>query len=175
MKCFFKKVNFFIVIFVAITIVSCSSNDDESSNWLDTIPSGEIIATEEREKALTGFSEDESEEELQKWWTHVVSNVEITGPEECGESIAVNNSGFIAFYTNGSIYYKSSKSGSAVYNGSWEWVDSNKDAVYVSNSLGSQEFTLTYLNEDNIVYGSQQSEGSCAAITYEEFDEPYFE
>ena len=176
MKSFFKIVKIFIVIVFVTSLASCSSNDDlASSEGLGSVPKGEIVSLEERQVALTGFSDNQLNSETQKWWKHVISDVKISGPDECGEDLSIEENGYVAFYTNGSLYFKYDTSGSASSIGSWEWTNSNKTAVLISNSLGNQEFTVTYLNENTVVYGSVQSSEGCSAVTYEKFNSPYFE
>ena len=168
-----KITKFFILVAVIGTFSFCSSSDDSES--LDNVPNGEIVPIEQREITLTGFSENQQSGESQKWWTHVVTKVVLSGPDECGENQTINNQGYFAFYTNGGLYYKSSSSSSPISAGSWEWANSNKTSILVSNQSGEQDFSVTYLNDSNVVYGSVQSQGPCSATTYEQFNNPFFE
>jgi hypothetical protein len=159
---------FIFIAFVSV-ISSCSSED--SSNGLDGVPSGEIVSVEKRQLTLTGFSDSPQNSETQKWWTHVISKVNINGPEECGEDVTQNELGYVAFYDDGGIYIKSSRSGSASRSGSWEWTNSDKNSITTQNV----DFTVTYLNDTNVVYASVQSSGPCSATTYEKFNDPFFD
>tara|TARA_B100000767_G_C19731721_1_gene522023 strand:+ start:762 stop:1262 length:501 start_codon:yes stop_codon:yes gene_type:complete len=159
---------FILIAFVGV-ISSCSSED--SSNGLDDVPSGEIVSVEKRQFTLTGFSDSPQNSETQKWWTHVISKASVNGPEECGEDETQNDLGYIAFYEDGGIYYKTSISGSAQRGGSWEWTNSDKNSIITQNI----EFTVTYLNDTNVVYGSFQTSGPCSATTYEKFNNPFFD
>ncbi len=153
-----------------VLFASCSKDGDNGPN-LDGVPSGEIVAIEERDEALTGYSELKSTEESQKWWTHVISKFMFSS-EECGDDVSYEEMGYYAFYPNGDLYVKTSLSGSATLGGTWNWTDeSTKNEIYVYfPSLGQgQNFTITYLNESNVVYGSVQSASGCSVTTYEQF------
>ncbi len=158
---------------LTILFLSCSKDDENDTN-LNGVPSGEIVDVEERNETLTGYSDLKDSEESQKWWTHVISSVDYSS-DECGTDVEYEDLGYYAFYPDGSYYYKSSVNGTAYEVGSWEWSDSSKEEIYVSNTTGSGNFTITYLNEDNVVYGSYQSASSCSATTYEQFNDPFYE
>lgn len=172
-----KRISFITSIFFALTLtvslVSCSK-DDDGGNELADIPSGELVAVELRNETLTGFPDDGRQPGVQKWWTHVITSIEFSSTE-CGDDITETAIGYLAFYPTGGIFLKNSPGEEPFNIGSWEWANSNRSAIFVSNSAGQGEFTVTWLNENNVVYGSVQSSGGCSATTYEQFDNPYFE
>ncbi len=168
-----KKNTTLAIASLVILFSSCSKDDDNGSS-LNGVPSGEIVAVEERDEALTGYSDLKDSQETQKWWTHVTTVVDYSS-DDCGSDVEYEEMGYFAFYPDGSYYYKSSVSGYAYAVGSWEWTDSSKEEIYVSNSSGSGDFTITYLNDENVVYGSYQSASGCSATTYEQFNSPFYE
>lgn len=165
------------LLVVSFFVVSCSSDDDIAGD-LAGVPKGEIVELALRNITLTG-SDDlnvprNTDTSSQKWWTHVISSATINR-EECGDDTEIKNSGYFAFYPNGDYYAKTSKDGTAIRQGSWSWTSSSKDKITVSTQLGTVNFSVTYLNDNNVVYASVQSEGGCSATTYEQFNDPFFE
>lgn len=152
-------------------MVSCGGSDDVSSG-LPGVPTGEIVSVELRQQTLTGFSSRGATN--QKWWTHEVSNFDFNNVD-CGDDDTLNNQGYIAFYPDGSLYQRYSTAGTAFKTGDWAWTDSGKSAIRLTRQGESAVFTVTWLNDDNVVYGSNQSAGSCSVITYEKFGNPYFD
>ncbi len=95
--------------------------------------------------------------------------------EACGDDLSYTEMGYYAFYPDGDLYVKTSINGTPSLGGTWNWTDeSAKDEIYIYfPSLGQgQNFTITYLNEDNVVYGSIQSANGCSVTTYEQFNNP---
>jgi len=168
MKSFFKLTKLFVAVAFVSIITSCSSSDGDG-NPFDDAPSGEIVSVEKRQLALTGFSDSPESGETQKWWTHVTSKITVNGPEECGEDVTENNLGYLAFYPDGGIYARTSRTGPITPGGFWEWANSDKNAI-VTQGIN---FTITYLNDTNVVYASVQSSGPCSATTYEQFNDPF--
>ena len=176
MKLTFKVPKLFIMAAtLAIITFSCSSDDGGDSNSIDGVPSGEIVPSEQRNEALTGFYSDTPDEgETQKWWTHVISDFDFSSAD-CGEDFSLEDQGYIAFYPDGDYYQKWSIDGSASQLGSWEWANSSHSKITVFIDGLEQDFTVTYLNEDNVVYGSVQSGSGCSVTTYEQFNNPHYE
>ena len=163
-----KLKNVFVVLFFFSIFIACSG-DDDSTLELIGVPTGEIVAVELRQEVLTGFSNGAGS---QKWWTHVTSSVDFSSTE-CGDDQEYNNQGYYAFYASGEYYYKTSTNGSETLVGTWAWEDSSKSKMIISNQSGSAVNTVTYLNADNVVFGSNQSSGGCSAITFEQFNNPF--
>ncbi|MFC0604828.1 hypothetical protein [Winogradskyella pulchriflava] len=176
MKLNLKLPQLFIVAIFSIVAFSCSSDDgDNDSSSIEGVPSGEIVPTELRNEALTGFfSETPIDGETQKWWTHIISNFDFSS-DECGDDFSIEDQGFIAFYPDGNYYQKFSIGGNPSQLGSWEWSNSSHSRITVYTQGLEQEFTVTYLNEDNVVYGSVQSASGCSVTTYEQFNNPHYE
>lgn len=157
---------------LVITLTSCSKDDDGGSNGLEGVPSGEIVEVGLRQETLTGFNEEGSG--TQKWWTHVISSADYSSAD-CGDDEVIEDGGYYAWYPDGSYYYKAIISDTPSLVGSWEWTNSSKTKVYIHNYTTSAEgeMTVTYLNESNIVYGTNQSAGGCSVTTYEQFNNPF--
>lgn len=169
------KKRFLVVIIVTLLFgfISCSKDDDgDSSGKLDGVPSGEIVAVGLRQQTLTGFDEDGNG--TQKWWTHVISSITYSSVD-CGDDVAYEDTGYYAWYPDGNYYQKSTTDGTPVLVGEWEWTNSTKTKVYIYNSSSGAEgeMTVTYLNDNNIVYGSQQSASGCSATVFEQFNNPF--
>jgi len=171
-----KKILVFFFMAAAI-LSSCSSDDssdDGGGNNLDGVPTGEIVALNLRNAALTGFSQLDRNEGTQKWWTHIISDFNYSG---CGdeEGFSQEGNGYYAFYPDGTMFEKSGIDGIPSYLQEWQWTDASLSAVYVRGDT-SVPFTVTYLNDDNVVYGSNQNiSGSCSIISYEQLGNPHFE
>ena len=173
MKRFFLKKTLALIIITLVTISSCSKDDDSTSGSFGDAPSGEIVPVEERAFVLTGFDETSSKslnksDESQKWWLHLESVVSFSG--DCGgeEDISIEEQdAYVAFYPDGSIYAKAGEDGSPINSyESWSWVDSSTKDKIIFQGI---EFTFTELWEERLVIASKQSQGSCSAVTYEEF------
>jgi len=161
-------------LMVGAIFMSCSSDDSGDSGNLDGVPSGEIVALELRNETLTGFSGLSRNEGSQKWWSHTTSDFNFSGCGEEGEDYSYDGLGYYAFYPDGSMYSKSGINGTPTYLQEWEWTDSSLSAIYVRGET-SVPFTVTYLNEDNVVYGSNQSVGGgCSLTSYEQLGDPHY-
>ena len=161
------------MLFVATIFSSCSKDDNqESNNNLDGIPSGEIVARNLRNITLTGFSELSRNEGSQKWWRHTISDFDYI---DCGDDndYSFSDFGYYAFYPDGTMHSKQSIDGTPSYLQEWRWTNSNKTAVYVRDDT-SIAYTVTYLNDDNVVYGSSQNVNGCTLVSYEQLGEPHF-
>ncbi|WP_432670981.1 hypothetical protein [Flavobacterium sp. SM2513] len=169
MKKFVK--NICLLLFVSSAFIACSS-DDGGDSTLSGVPSGEIVSVELRNETLTGFSDDEGS---QKWWTHVVSSIFSSNEEECGWDTEYENQGYFAFFPDGNYYQRTSFSGSQTLVGSWEWANSSKTKISISNQTGEGVMTVTYLNDENIVFGNKQNIEGCSITSYEQFNDPIWE
>ena len=169
------KTKLLLVLFIVTTIFSSCSKDDnqEPDNGLDGIPSGEIVARNLRNVTLTGFNELSRNEGSQKWWRHIISDFDYSGCGAEEDDYSFTDFGYYAFYPDGTMYSKQSIDGTPVYLQEWEWTSPNKTAVYVRGDT-SIAFTVTYLNDDNVVYGSSQSIGGCTLVSYEQLGDPHF-
>ncbi|WP_422359180.1 hypothetical protein [Reichenbachiella sp.] len=167
----------FSVLTLSILVFACGGDDDNDDPFA-SVPSSEIVDIELRDAALSGSASSSGRSAAvgQKWWLQKVSKIDLSG--ECGdaESQEVTTEYYYAFYPSGQYYYQSSKEGTPISAGSWQWVDSNtKDAIYVNVQAGQVEFTLRGLNDDELIIASDQSQASCTVITWEQFGNPYEE
>lgn len=165
-----------MIFFIAAAFSSCSSDDSSSDdgNNLEGVPTGEIVALSLRNATLTGFSQLSRNEGTQKWWTHIISDFNYSG---CGEEdgFSQEGNGYYAFYPDGTMHEKSGIDGNPTFLQIWQWTDASQSAIYVRGDT-NVPFTVTYLNDDNVVYGSNQSiSGSCSIISYEQLGDPHFE
>ncbi|HLT52768.1 MAG TPA: hypothetical protein VKZ97_02700 [Flavobacteriaceae bacterium] len=170
----FKNIFGLLLCTALVTLSACSKDDDgDGGSNLDGVPSGEIVSAEFRNVVLTGYTDLESGEGTQRWWTHVISDFNFNS-EDCGDDFSYEDTGYYAWYPDGSYYVKTSLNGSPTQVGEWEWANSSKTRIYIYNySNGSEgEMTVTYLNDNNVVYGSYQSGGGCSLTTYEQFNNP---
>jgi hypothetical protein len=168
-----KKMKAFLGLFLlasGIMLTACSKDDEGSG--LTGVPTGEIVAIGLRDMTLTGYSDLITQEGSQKWWTHVVSSFDFSS-DDCGDDQTIENSGYYAFYPDGGYYFKSSIDSTPFSVGEWGWTDGSKTKIFISNSIGEGEFTVTYLNEMNIVFGSRQTGPGCSVVTYEQFNDPF--
>ena len=163
-----------LLLFVTFVAFSCSSDSDSDNDRFEDVPSGEIVARNMRQEALTGFSDDDRANNQQKWWTHVISDFNFSGCDDEEEDFSELSVGYFAFYPDGGLYYRSSPDGTPTYSGDWEWKNSNKNAIHL-NGETSVDFEIRYLNADNVVYASYQGNSACNVVTYEQFDNPYFD
>ncbi|MBR9845152.1 MAG: hypothetical protein GYB35_03125 [Algicola sp.] len=166
-----------MILFISLTMIMSCSKDDDSGNTdpvtLDGVPTGEIVARNLSNETLTGFSSSNRNEGSQKWWTHITSDFNYV---DCGDDqdFSVEDLGYYAFYPDGTMHSKSSIDGTPNYLQEWEWTDSNLTAIYVRGDT-SVAFTVTYLNDDNAVYGANQSlSGPCSIISYEQLGDPHY-
>ncbi|MEP2023458.1 MAG: hypothetical protein ABJH98_09430 [Reichenbachiella sp.] len=164
----------FSILTLSFLIFSCGDDDDNDDPFAG-VPSSEIVDVDLRDVTLSGSTSTSGGKTLgvgQKWWKQKVSKIELSG--ECGdnEDQEITDGYYYGFYSSGEYYAKSGQDGTATRVGSWQWVDSDtKDAIFIQ----SVEFTLRGLNSDELIIASDQSQASCTAITWEQFDQPYTE
>lgn len=172
------KYKAFFLLITLFLVISCSESDDNLEKLSDA-PTGEIINITLRDFILTGNNATASKQSestiSQKWWNHKVSSFNYSN-SKCGQNYKVNNTGHFAFTHNGEILVKLYKNSESKIGGYWKWTSNNKEAISITH-LGREEkvFTITYLNDNNIVYSSSnQEEEDCYVSIYEQFNNPYF-
>ncbi|SMD32030.1 hypothetical protein SAMN04488029_0368 [Reichenbachiella faecimaris] len=164
----------FSILTLSIFIFGCGDDDDNDDPFAG-VPSSEIVDVDLRDVTLSGTASSSGGRILavgQKWWKQKVSKVDLSG--ECGdnEDQEITDGYYYAFYSSGEYYAKIGKEGTATRVGSWQWVDSEtKEAIFIQ----SVEFTLRGLNSDELIIASDQSQATCTAITWEQFNQPYTE
>ncbi len=140
----------------------------------------EIVSVGERFSTLTGFDEDAGKgletSTSQKWWKYIYGEMEYKCDGEDETEAVESAAAYFAFSPDGTIYYKFDLDGTAFAHHQWEWVDSSKTKVYITNEYGQTlVFEFTELNPDAVVYASYQSEEGCSLLTWEQFGNPTYE
>ena len=180
MTVFLRNLKLFTILALSLSMmVSCSSDDDSGDGDdnvnLEGVPTGEIVARDMRNMTLTGFSMLSRNEGSQKWWTHITSDFNYVNCGGEDQDFSIEDLGYYAFYPDGTMHQKSSIDGTPEYLQEWEWTDSSLTAIYVRGDT-SVAFSVTYLNEDNAVYGANQTvSGPCSIISYEQLGDPHYE
>lgn len=174
-----------LVFSLGLVAVSCSSDDNGGNkDYLKGVPKGEIVPVGERFVTLTGFEEGEagvssreaSQANSQKWWKYIYGEIEYNceGENDVEEIEEVGY--YYAFFPNGKMYYKDGISGTPYAYNDWEWADSSKSKIRISNNYGeSQVFEFTELNANAVVYASYQSYQGCSLLTWEQMGNPVYE
>lgn len=160
----------FLFVLGASLLTACSKDDGDGGDKFAGVPSGEIVPVAQRHETLTGYAENAGRgvenTGTQKWWESVNSFVEY----HCqGESDEIDNTQagvYYAFKNDGKIYYKVGMEGTEYPHHSWEWKDSNKNAIVIQGV----DFELRELNDGGVVYASYQEEQGCYAITWDQFE-----
>lgn len=186
-----KTIKLLLIGIIGLMIIGCSSDDEGDS--FNFIPSGEIVPIELRNITLTGFDESPNEgpspKDLisgQKWWVVKESDIFFDGScpgdeetevflEEAKSQLKGAIGNHVALTPDGSILIKINGEGEPFLNGSWEWTDESKEAILISSAIVSGELDITYLNDENLVYGNVQSEAGCSLSQFLQFNEPYEE
>lgn len=171
------KLKILILISVMMLFISCGDNPAGSSGGdkFEGVPKGEIVPVELRDETLTGISNSSSKRKAansQKWWRQVVSKIDYTGCEGYEDEEITAENMYFGFKPEGSLYVKDGENGSESYATSWQWSDESKSAI-VLGMAPDVEFELTALNDEEVVYASSQEfEGGCRAVTWEQFGDP---
>ncbi|WP_420580984.1 hypothetical protein [Reichenbachiella sp.] len=162
----------FSTLTLSIFLISCGS-DDDSNDPFAGVPSSDIVEVELRDATLSGSGSSSGRGAAvgQKWWKQKISKIEGSGVcEDLTEDVTQGY--YYGFYPSGEYYAKASKESTPVRAGSWQWEDNDtKEAILIS----SVAFTLRGLNSDELIIASDQSQGDCGAITWEQFNNPYEE
>lgn len=172
----------FMLLFFVTVVASCSSDDGGSSDYLANVPKGEIVPVAERYRTLTGFDEGSSPNprisntESQKWWKYIYGEVTYNCEGENETDEIEENGNYYAFSPNGKMYYKYGQEGTPVEYNDWEWANSSKSKIRITNQWGeTMDFELTELNDDGVVYASYQSAQGCSLLTWEQLGTPVFD
>lgn len=160
--------NFYALVCIALVafLASCGGDDGPSADPFAGIPSGEIVAVEQRDAVLTGT--DSNGRQSYRWWAQNVSRLDFN-TEECGddEDLSQNNV-YYAFTSDGSIRVRIGTEGDGSVARSWAWSSSSKDAINVDGET-SVDFVIRSLNDSEVIYASVQSAGGCQLVTWERF------
>lgn len=156
----------FVVLLSAI-VVACGGDDDPDP--FSEVPSGEIVAVDDRDFVLTG--EDSSSgrvEQTFKWWKQNVSKLDFSS-DECGEDEDLSQTDvYYAFTSSGDVRVRQGSSGDGYVARSWAWSSSAKDAINIDGET-SVDFELRALNNSELIYASYQEAQGCSLITWERF------
>lgn len=167
-----KLSTLFSILTLSLFVFSCGGDDDNDDPF-SSVPSSDIVDFELRDTTLSGSlsSSGRGAAVGQKWWKQKISKIEGSGAcEDLTEDITQGY--YYGFYPSGEYFAKVTKESTPVRAGSWQWEDTDtKDAILIS----SVTFTLRGLNSDELIIASDQSQGDCGAITWEQFGEPYEE
>ena len=148
-----------------ILFTQCSKDDDAAPADLPGVPTGEIVALEERDEVLTGDPNGIEGRVLAGpviWW---LNQENILSDCNGGEATDFTDRNEYSFGTDGILYARSPGSTNAQSGGSWSWSSSAKEAIIYQ----SVEFKFTELNKNAITYASRQTAGDQCAITYQRF------
>ncbi len=163
----------FMLLSISFITLSCSSSDDDS----DSIDhpegfSGELVPVGQRDMALTGY--DVASRGITgefKWWNADETAGTFSGgcpdDEDYEDWFESNLSLEIAFSSDGVIYQRYS-GGNQEAVGDWSWTNSSKNKVNWRNYDDEETFkvSVTYLNENNLVYYLALSNGGCTFREY---------
>lgn len=176
MKKLFLFKNKALALFLMLLIAACSS-DDGGSSPLDGVPSGEIVPVAERQKTLTGFEEGDAPRNVstQKWWKYIKWYVKYSCGGETEEESEDGEGEYFAFYPDGTLYMKDYLGGTPYFHSNWEWTDSSKSKIRLSNDGESQVYQVTELNANAAVYAAAHSEEGCTFLTWEQLGQPVFD
>lgn len=167
-----KKIKLVAIVLAAAFFTNCTKeNNDITNTSYSGVPSGEIVPVEERSKVLTGSSELLKSSNLTLiYWSFKSSKAIVSGCSDAGTYDILEEVDEdlpqVAFSPDGTFYAKSNNV-SEINVGTWVWADENKTGIILS-SYGDVVFTFTALNENQVVYASNQNAEGCSVITYEE-------
>lgn len=171
-RSFTKSISKFSLLFMlALLMVSCSSDDDSSTsnaNVPDGVPSGEIVPESERALVLTGVAEGEAGfKSSAKLWKYDIGEVM---SDDCPEeNQTISGDYFLSYKPEGVIEY-TNPNGNLITTREWEW-GASKNSIIVSGT----EFFFSELNNNQVVYYSEQNPLGCNVTTYEVMHEPTIE
>ncbi len=169
--------------FIAIPLLSlvmvfsaCKKDDSEPSNGFPGVPTGDIVAVEEREATLTRSFENFKSTDSDGYWSYQEAKATISGCDQTMTQDLLDESGIdpgstsIKFGEDFRLYVM--YNGSVTDAGGWNWDDANAKTGIVLTKYPSVTFTFTALNKSEVVYASKQTGATeeCAnvtAITYE--------
>ena len=163
-----------LMIFVALSMVACSSDDDSdgsTSNAPDGVPSGLIVPESERAFVLTGSNEAKARLTSKangKTWKYDYGEFMYDGCDEEDET-NINDNLFVTFKPNGTIEY-SREDGNIFETRPWDWGPSKNSIFLDGNS--EVKFFFSELNNNQVVYYSEQSNLGCNLTTYEVLNQP---
>jgi hypothetical protein len=168
----------FSLFTVLILLVSCSDDDENSgsvsANVPDGVPSGEIVPVEERDFVLTGFDSNTSGRSKamnQKRWSYEYGEI---FSDNCPELDRNISDGYYVSYTpSGNIEYTDQNGDFYAPSKTWEWTE-GKNAIII-NGNDDAIFWFSELNDDRIIYYSEQSNSECDVVTFESLNEPIFD
>lgn len=178
-----KYIKLISVLLITSTLTFCSNDDNDSvRNSSSSIPEGEIVAVEKRDEALTGFSSSSNSKNLssQKWWIVKKSFIGSSGSScpneeinEAKELLNESTGNHTAFTADGDIFVKLKGEEPSIRTGSWSWTDDTKSSISIGSNDVSGILKVTYLNDNNVVYGNTQTGEGCTVTQYVQFHEPY--
>lgn len=147
---------------------SCGSDDDNDP--YSGIPSGKIVELDERESMLMGTDE-------QKWWKHLNGQFRYVGTcTEDTESFNVAST-YYGFYSSNQLFLREGMNEQPFLVGSWQWENANTKNTLLINywELKGLKLELRALNDEQLVYLSEEIDGDCTQLIWEELGEPFSE
>lgn len=167
-----RKTTFLKLIVLAVLILTaCSKEDNSSGDLMSTVPKGEIVPIDQRERVLIGYnasSDSETAKSMvvdQVWWNHKISKMTIDCGEESDETSEEHEDLYMAFKPDGVMYAKMGLDGTEYPSQEWEWASSKKEAINIMDV----SFKFTELNTGAVTFASLQGEPGCQAVTWERF------
>lgn len=174
-----------LVSSLGLMVISCSSDDNGGNkDYLNGVPKGEVVPIGERFVTLTGYDEGSTSSSLmatsqtnsQKWWKYIYGEIEYNCEGENDVEEIEEAGYYYAFFPNGKMYYKDGINGTPFAHNDWEWADSSKSKVRITDEWGdSQVFEFTELNANAVVYASYQSQQGCSLLSWEQLGNPVYE
>ena len=157
----------YVLLVIAAALYACGS-DDTSADPFSAVPSGEIVAVEERDFVLTGVDASARTAQTFKWWKQEISRLDFSS-EECGDDEDLAQSDvYYAFTSDGNIRVRQGTSGDGTVARSWEWSTTAKEAINIDGE-SSVDFVIRSLNESEVIYASFQAAEGCSLVTWERF------
>lgn len=165
----------FLRLLSIFVLIGCGDDDNDPYSG---IPSGEIVDVELREAALIGSGSSSGRLLAigQKWWKLQDGEIRYNGScDDETEDISPEDT-YYGFYSSSQLYTKSGIDGTPAFVGSWQWVNSNKDALFINfDMLRGKELELRALNEDELTYLQEDADGDCQILTWQGFGDPISE